>query len=102
MVVPVSAKQKQGIDDLMEAVLMTAEETKIMANPKGKVFGTVIEASVDTKKGVMATLLVQNGTLKMGDVVLAGSSYGKIRAMFDFRGKKIQKAGHQRLLKSWV
>ncbi|MHC1771350.1 MAG: translation initiation factor IF-2 [Flexilinea sp.] len=93
MVVPVSAKQKQGIDDLMEAVLMTAEETKIMANPKGKVFGTVIEASVDTKKGVMATLLVQNGTLKMGDVVLAGSSYGKIRAMFDFRGKKIQKAG---------
>ena len=93
MVVPVSAKQKQGIDDLMEAVLMTAEETKIMANPKGEVFGTVIEASVDTKKGVMATLLVQNGTLKMGDVVLAGSSYGKIRAMFDFRGKKIQKAG---------
>lgn len=93
MVVPVSAKQKQGIDDLMEAVLMTAEETKIMANPKGNVFGTVIEASVDTKKGVMATLLVQNGTLKMGDVVLAGSSYGKIRAMFDYHGKKIQKAG---------
>ncbi len=93
MVVPVSAKQKQGIDDLMEAILMTAEETKIMANPKGNVFGTVIEASVDVKKGVMATLLVQNGTLKMGDVVLAGNSYGKIRAMFDFHGKKIQKAG---------
>ena len=93
MVVPVSAKQKIGIEDLMEAILMTAEETKIMANPKGKVFGTVVEASVDTKKGVMATLLVQNGTLKMGDVVLAGNSYGKIRAMFDFRGKKIQKAG---------
>ncbi|GAP41736.1 translation initiation factor IF-2 [Flexilinea flocculi] len=93
MVVPVSAKQKIGIEDLMEAILMTAEEMKIMANPKGKVFGTVVEASVDTKKGVMATLLVQNGTLKMGDVVLAGNSYGKIRAMFDFRGKKIQKAG---------
>ena len=93
MVVPVSAKQKLGIDDLMEAILLTAESTKILANPKGKVFGTVVEASVDPKKGVMATLLVQNGTLKMGNVVLAGSSYGKIRAMFDFHGKKIQKAG---------
>ncbi|HNY94390.1 MAG TPA: translation initiation factor IF-2 [Flexilinea sp.] len=93
MVVPVSAKQRIGIDDLMEAILLTAENSEILANPKGKVFGTVIEASIDPKKGVMATLLVQNGTLKMGDVVLAGQSIGKIRAMFDFRGKKIQKAG---------
>ncbi|HPB39840.1 MAG TPA: translation initiation factor IF-2 [Flexilinea sp.] len=93
MVVPVSAKQRIGIDDLMEAILLTAENSDILANPKGKVFGTVIEASIDPKKGVMATLLVQNGTLKMGDVVLAGQSIGKIRAMFDFRGKKIQKAG---------
>jgi len=93
MVVPVSAKQRIGIDDLMEAILLTAENSDILANPKGKVFGTVIEASIDPKKGVMATLLVQNGTLKMGDVVLAGQALGKIRAMFDFRGKKIQKAG---------
>ena len=93
MVVPVSAKQKIGIEDLMEAILLTAENTQILANPKGKVFGTVVEASVDPKKGVMATLLVQNGTLKMSDVVLAGTSFGKIKAMFDFRGKKIQKAG---------
>ena len=93
MVVPVSAKQRQGIEDLMEAVLLTADSMKIEANPKGKVFGTVIEAKVDRSKGVLATLLVQNGTLEMGDVVLAGNAHGKIRAMFDYKGKKIQKAG---------
>lgn len=92
LVVPVSAKQKMGIEDLLEAILVTAEDMNIFANPKGKVFGTVIEASVDPKKGVMATLLVQNGTLKMGDVVLAGKSMGRIKAMFDYRGKKLQKA----------
>ncbi len=92
MVVPVSAKQKLGIDDLMEAILLIADNTQILANPKGKVFGTVVEASVDPKKGVMATLLVQNGTLRMGNVVLAGESCGKIKAMFDFRGKKIMRA----------
>ena len=93
MIVPVSAKQRMGIEDLMEAVLLTADSMKIEANPKGKVFGTVIEAKVDHAKGVLATLLVQNGTLGMGNVVLAGNSHGKIRAMFDFKGKKIQKAG---------
>ena len=93
MVVPVSAKQRQGIEDLMEAVLLTAESMKIEANPKGTVFGTVIEAKVDRAKGVLATLLVQNGTLSMGDVVIAGTAHGKIRAMFDYKGKKIQKAG---------
>ncbi len=93
IVVPVSAKQKIGIEDLMEAILLVAENTKIEANPKGKVFGTVIEASVDKSKGVMATLLVQNGTLQTGNIVRAGLAHGKIRAMFDFRGKKIHKAG---------
>lgn len=93
IVVPVSAKQKMGLEDLMEAILITAEGMNIIANPKGKVFGSVIEASVDPKKGVMATLLIQNGTLKMGDVVLAGKAMGRIKAMFDYRGKKIQKAG---------
>ena len=93
MVVPVSAKQRQGIEDLMEAVLLTADSMKIEANPKGRVFGTVIEAKVDRSKGVLATLLVQNGTLEMGSVVLAGNAHGKIRAMFDYKGKKIHKAG---------
>lgn len=93
MVVPVSAKQHLGIEDLMEAVLLTADSMKIEANPKGRVFGTVIEAKVDRSKGVLATLLVQNGTLEMGNVVLAGNAHGKIRAMFDFKGKKIHKAG---------
>ena len=93
MVVPVSAKQRQGIEDLMEAVLLTADSMKIEANPKGRVFGTVIEAKVDRSKGVLATLLVQNGTLEMGNVVLAGNTHGKIRAMFDYKGKKIHKAG---------
>lgn len=92
IVVPVSAKQKTGLDDLLEAILLIADSIKIEANPKGKVFGTVVEAQVDRSKGVMATLLVQNGTLSMGDVVLAGTAYGRIRAMFDYRGRKVQRA----------
>lgn len=93
MIVPVSAKKKTGIDDLMVAILMVADQTKIMANPKGEVIGTVIEAQVDHTKGVVATLLVQNGTLQNGDVIVVGNSCGKIRAMFDFRGSPIAKAG---------
>jgi translation initiation factor IF-2 len=93
MIVPVSAKQKTGIDDLLEAILLVAENSDIQANPEGKVIGTVIEAQVDKAKGVVATLLVQNGTLEMSDIVVAGSAYGRIRAMFDFRGKRIRKAG---------
>ncbi|MEJ5203516.1 MAG: translation initiation factor IF-2, partial [Anaerolineales bacterium] len=92
IVVPVSAKQKMGLDDLLEAILLVADSLKIEANPKGKVFGTVVEAQVDRSKGVIATLLVQNGTLSMGDVVLAGTAYGRIRAMFDYRGRKVQRA----------
>lgn len=93
MVVPVSAKQKQGIDDLLEGILLVADSTEIKANPNGKVIGTVIEAELDKSKGVMATLLVQNGTLNAGDVVVAGTSYGKLRAITDFKGKPIRKAG---------
>ena len=66
MIVPVSAKQKQGIDDLLEGILLVADNTEIKANPNGKVIGTVIEAELDKSKGVMATLLVQNGTLEFG------------------------------------
>lgn len=93
IVVPVSAKQKQGIDDLLEAILLVAENTDIRANPKGHVIGTVIEAELDKSKGAVATLLVQNGTLSTGDIVVAGNSYGRLRALFDHRGNKVQKAG---------
>ena len=92
IVVPISAKQKKGLDDLLEAILLVADNTSIRANPKGKIIGTVIEAEIDRSKGVLATLLVQNGTLNVGDVVIAGNSHGRLRAMFDFRGRKIRKA----------
>jgi translation initiation factor IF-2 len=93
MVVPVSAKQKTGIDDLLEGILLVADSTEIKANPGGKVIGTVIEAELDKSKGVLATLLVQNGTLESGDIVVAGTAYGKLRAISDFKGKPIKKAG---------
>jgi translation initiation factor IF-2 len=93
MVIPVSAKQKQGIDDLLEGVLLVADNAEIRANPQGKVTGTVIEAELDKSKGVMATLLVQNGTLESGSIVVAGTSHGRLRALNDFKGKPIKKAG---------
>jgi translation initiation factor IF-2 len=93
MVIPVSAKQRQGIDDLLEGILLVADNTEIKANPSGKVIGTVIEAELDKTKGVVATLLIQNGTLKTGDVVVAGTAYGRLRALSDFRGKPVKKAG---------
>ena len=92
IVVPVSAKQLKGIDDLLEAILLVADSIEIKANPEGKIIGTVIEAELDKAKGPVATLLVQNGSLEMGDTVIAGESYGRIRAMFDFRGRKLRKA----------
>jgi len=93
MVIPVSAKQKQGIDDLLEAVLLVADNTSIKANPNGKVIGTVIEAELDKSKGTMATLLIQNGTLEAGDIVVAGTTHGRLRALSDFKGKPVKKAG---------
>src|SRR5690606_38494797 len=93
IVVPISAKQKQGLDDLLEAIVLVAEGLNIRANPRGRCIGTVIEAERDRARGVVATLLVQNGTLNVGDVVLVGNTYGRLRAMFDFRGRKIRKAG---------
>jgi translation initiation factor IF-2 len=93
MVVSVSAIKKQGIDDLLEGVLLVADSNDIKANPAGKVIGTIIEAELDKSKGVLATLLVQNGTLEAGDVVVAGTAYGKLRAINDFKGKPIKKAG---------
>lgn len=93
MVIPVSAKLKQGIDDLLEGALLVADNAQITANPSGKVIGTVIEAELDKSKGVIATLLVQNGTLSAGDVVVAGTAHGKLRAMSDYKGKPVKKAG---------
>src|SRR5574342_784754 len=93
MVIPVSAKQKQGIEDLLEAILLVADNTSIKANPNGKVIGTVIEAELDKSRGVMATLLVQNGTLESGDIVVAGATHGRLRALSDYKGKPVKKAG---------
>jgi len=93
MVVPVSAKNKQGIDDLLEGILLVADNTVIRANPQGEVIGTVIEAELDKSRGVLATLLVQSGTLETGQVVIAGMAHGKLRALTDYKGKSVKKAG---------
>ncbi|MEK7442393.1 MAG: translation initiation factor IF-2 [Chloroflexota bacterium] len=92
MVVPVSAKKKQGIDDLLEAILLTADDLKMKANPKTAAAGTVIEAQLEKAKGVMATLLVQNGTLRTGDVIIAGMASGRIRRMFNDHGEVVDEA----------
>jgi len=92
MVVPVSAKMREGIEDLLEAIVLVSDETEIMANTSGKVLGTVIDAELDRSKGVVATLLVQNGTLRVGDAVVLGTTSGRVRAMFDFQGNAIEEA----------
>ena len=92
-VVPVSAKNRIGLEDLLETILLVADNLTIKANPKGKSIGTVVEARLEKSRGPLATLLVQNGSLKVGDVVVAGEANGKIKAMFDQRGKRITKAG---------
>jgi len=93
IVVPMSAKLKEGLEDLLEAIVLVADNMDIRANPNGKVIGTVIEAELDKAKGPMATLLVQNGTLEIGDVVVVGQALGRLKALFDFRGRRIRKAG---------
>ncbi|MCK5645672.1 MAG: translation initiation factor IF-2, partial [Anaerolineales bacterium] len=92
MVVPVSAKQRTGLEDLLEAITLVADNSEISANPDGKTLGTVIEGELDKSKGVVATLLVQNGTLKVGDALLAGTASGRARAMFNYLGQKIEMA----------
>ena len=93
IVVPMSAKRREGLEDLLEAIVLVADNMDIRANPNGQVIGTVIEAELDKAKGPMATLLVQNGTLEMGDVVVVGQALGRLKALFDFRGRRIYKAG---------
>ena len=92
IVVPISAKQKKGLDDLLEAIILVADNTDIRANPKGRVIGTVIEAEIDRSKGVLATFLVQNGTLDVGDIVVVGTTHGRLRAMFDHLGHRVKNA----------
>lgn len=91
-VMPVSAKGRIGLEDLLETILLVADNVTIKANPKGQCIGTVVEARLDKARGPLATLLVQNGTLKVGDVVVAGEGTGKIKAMFDQRNKRVSKA----------
>lgn len=96
---PVSAHTKEGIDNLLEMVLLTAEILELKANKNRKARGVVIEALLDKTKGPVATLLVQKGTLRVGDCIVAGNAYGKVRAMVDDKGKKVSKAGPSKPVK---
>ncbi|MBE6021774.1 MAG: translation initiation factor IF-2 [Cellulosilyticum sp.] len=90
--VPVSALKHEGIDNLLEMVLLVAEMGDLKANPKRKARGTIIEAQLDKGRGPVATVLVQSGTLQVGDPIVAGSAYGRVRAMVDSKGKQVKKA----------
>ncbi len=92
IMVPISAKQRVGIEDLLEAVLLVAEDMGVKANPNGQCVGTVIESKLDRFRGPTATLLVQNGTLRVGDVILIEDIWGRVRAMFDDQGNAIEEA----------
>ncbi|HEX8040392.1 MAG TPA: translation initiation factor IF-2, partial [Chryseosolibacter sp.] len=89
----ISAKTGQGIDDLLEKVLLEAELLNLKANPNRPASGSVIEASLDKGRGYVATVMIQNGTLRMGDIILAGPHYGRVKAMFDDTGRKVTEAG---------
>lgn len=89
----ISAKSGQGVEELLEKVSLEAEILELKANPEKAAVGTVIEAMLDKGRGYVATLMVQAGTLRVGDVVLAGAHFGKVKAMFDHRGKKLNEAG---------
>ncbi len=91
--VPVSAKQKINIDNLLEMILLVAEMQELKANPNRKAIGTVIEAELDKGKGPVATVLIQTGTLNIGDTFVVGNTFGKVRAMIDDKGKRVKKAG---------
>lgn len=93
VMVEVSAKQRQNLDELIEMILLQADVLELRANPNAEASGYVIESKLDPGRGPVATILVHRGTLKVGDVVVAGDSWGKVRAMHDFRGDRIQDAG---------
>lgn len=92
LMIEVSAREKLGVDELLEAILLVAEDLNPRANPKADPTGTILEARVERGRGVMATTLVQNGTLNVGDTLIVGEHYGRIKAMYDFTGKSIKSA----------
>ncbi|MGL4344598.1 MAG: translation initiation factor IF-2 [Cellulosilyticaceae bacterium] len=91
--VPVSALKKEGLDTLLEMILLVSEVNDYRANPNRKARGTIVEAELDKGRGPVATVLVQSGTLQIGDPIVAGSAYGRIRAMVDDKGRQVKKAG---------
>ncbi len=93
VIVPISAKTGQGLDDLLEMVILTAEVQELKANPNRRAKGTVIEARLDKTRGPIATLLVQNGTLNQGDIVIAGTAVGRVRVMTNDKGRTVKTAG---------
>ena len=93
IICPISAKTGQGVEELLENVLLVAEMRELKANPNRAARGAVIEARLDKGRGPVATLLVQNGTLKQGDIIIAGTAVGRVRAMVDYRGKPVKTAG---------
>ncbi|MDD6159629.1 MAG: translation initiation factor IF-2 [Oscillospiraceae bacterium] len=93
IICPISAKTGMGIENLLEMVTLTAEMSELKANPNRSAHGAVIEARLDKARGPIATLLVQNGTLKQGDVIIAGTAVGRVRAMTDYKGRKVTSAG---------
>ena len=93
IMVPVSAKKQMGIDDLLEMILLVAEMKELKANPNRDARGVIIEAKLDKGRGPVATVLVQNGTLRIGDSIVVGTTYGKVRAMLNDRGDNVKKAG---------
>ena len=93
IICPISAKTGQGVEELLENVLLVAEMRELKANPNRAARGAVIEARLDKGRGPVATLLVQNGTLKQGDIIIAGTAVGRVRAMVDYRGRPVKTAG---------
>src|SRR5699024_8081846 len=97
MFVDISAKQGEGIDSLLEAVLLTADAAlELTANPDKDARGVAIEANLDKGRGSVATVLVQSGTLRVGDAIVAGTAHGRVRAMHDEHGNQVQEAGPSR------
>ena len=89
----ISAKKGLGVNELLEKVLLEAEMLDLKANPNRKATGSIIESSLDKGRGYVATMLVSNGTLRVGDIVLAGTAYGKVKAMFNERNQRLKEAG---------
>lgn len=89
----ISAKKGLGVKELLEKVLLEAEMLDLKANPNRKATGSIIESSLDKGRGYVATMLVSNGTLQVGDIVLAGTAYGKVKAMFNERNQRLKEAG---------